>query len=141
MEIIREPLAAPGRSVIEVMLPVDRHTISKLRWRGVAEDGKEFGFDLSEPIHDNEAFFYLDGTTYIIAQQPEAVLEIAVPPARADAARIGWLVGNLHFSIEVTTDVIRVADDSALRQVLLREDIAFEEVSRVFHPFRHAHVH
>jgi urease accessory protein len=112
----------------------------KRRWHGTAEDGREFGFDLAEPLNDGDAFFYGDGATYVIAQKPEPVIEIPLASA-AESARLGWLIGNLHFSLEVSGDVIRVAEDSALRQMLIRENIAFSEVTRVFHPFGHGHVH
>ena len=140
MEIIRGPLSEHERGVLEVLLPVDRQTVLKHRWRGTADDGREFGFDLAEPLRDGAPFFYAEGTTYILAQQPEPVLEIALS-VPADSARFGWLVGNLHFPLEIGPDAIRVADDPALRQMLLREGIPFTEALRVFNPFRHGHVH
>ena len=140
MEIIRAPLTQHERGVIEAFLSVDRLTLAKRRWRGKAEDGREFGFDLAEPLEDGAAFYYAAGTTYVIAQEAEAVLEIPLAE-RAASARLGWLIGNLHFSIELAGEVIRVADDSALRQMCAREHIAFSEVSRVFHPIHHGHVH
>jgi urease accessory protein len=140
MEIIREPLPDSDRGVIEVLLPVDRQTLSKRRWRGVADDGREFGFDLVEPLQDRVPFFCVEGATYVIAQQPEPIFEIPLTTP-ADSARLGWLIGNLHFSIEVGGEVIHVAHDSALRQMLVREHIPFTEVLRVFHPMRQGHVH
>ena len=140
MDLIRAPLSQSQRGVLEVLLPVDRHTLAKCRWRGVAEDGREFGFDLAEPIRDGVPFFYTDGTTYVVAQQPEPVLEVSLSTL-SDSARLGWLIGNLHFSLEIGGHVIRVPEDSALRQMLVREQIEFSELSRVFHPFRHGHVH
>ena len=140
MDLIRTPLTQPELGVLEVSLSVDRQTLAKLRWRGNAEDGREFGFDLAEPLNDGDPFFYTAGATYIIAQQPEPVFEIPLSTPAA-SAQLGWLIGNLHFSIELASDVIRVAVDSAIRQLLLREHIHFSEVSRVFHPARHGHVH
>lgn len=140
MEIIRGPLPDSDHGVIEVLLPVDRHTLEKRRWRGTAEDGREFGFDLVEPLADDAPFFNAEGTVYVIAQQPEPVFEITLGTP-VESARLGWLVGNLHFSIELGGGVVRVAEDAALRQVLIRENIYFSEASHVFHPFRHEHVH
>jgi len=140
MEIIRAPLSNPERGVLEVLLPVDRHTLAKRRWRGAAEDGREFGCDLAEPLDDGTPVFYGDGTTYVISQRPEQVIEIPISRP-AEGARLGWLVGNLHFSLEIVGDILCVADDPALRQMLLREHIPFSEVWRVFHPFRQAHDH
>lgn len=140
MDIIRAALSQPDRGVLEVFLSVDRHTLAKCRWHAAAEDGREFGFDLAEPLRDGVPFFHQAGTTYLIAQRPEPVLEIALATP-ADSARLGWLIGNLHFSLEVAGDVIRVADDPALRQMLAREHIPFSEQTRIFHPARHGHIH
>jgi len=140
MDLIRAPLSHRDQGVLEVFLPVDRLTLAKRRWRGAAEDGREFGFDLAEPLNDAVPFFYNDGTTYLIAQQPEPVIEISLS-SPSESARRGWLIGNLHFSLEISGDSIHVATDSALRQMLIRENIPFTEVSRVFHPFGHGHVH
>lgn len=140
MDLIRAPLTPSAQDGSEILLLVERHTLAKRRWRGVAEDGWEFGFDLDEPLRDGAAFFEVGGAIYVISQKPEAVLEIALG-APLESARVGWLIGNLHFSLELAGSVIRVADDSALRQMLTREHIAFSEVTSVFHPERHGHVH
>jgi urease accessory protein len=140
MDLIHAPLTLHDQGVLEVFLSVDRLTLAKRRWRGTAEDGREFGFDLAEPLNDAAPFFYHDGTSYLIAQQPEPVIEIHLS-SPSDSARLGWLIGNLHFSLEIRGDIIHVATDSALRQMLIRENIPFIELSRVFHPFGHGHVH
>jgi len=140
MDLIHAPIPRHDQGVLEVLLRADRLTLAKRRWRGTAEDGREFGFDLAEPLADATPFFYIDGTTYLIAQQPEPVMELALA-SPAESARLGWLIGNLHFSLETTGDVIRVAADSALRQMFLREHISFSECSRVFHPYGHGHLH
>ena len=140
MDLIHAPLDSPSLGVLEITLSVDRLTLSKLRWRGVAEDGREFGFDLQRPLTDDTPFFYSEGKTYVIAQQPEHVFEIPIATP-AEGARTGWLIGNLHFSLEIGGDVIRAPADSALRQMLEREHIPFTEATRVFHPLRPGHVH
>jgi urease accessory protein len=140
MDLIRTQLTAPAHGVLEVTLPADRLTLAKLRWRGVAEDGREFGFDLEKPLTDGAPFFAVDGTIYVVAQQPEPVLEITIPNG-AEGARIGWLIGNLHFTLEIAGGVIRGPADSALRQMLEREHIPFTEAARVFKPMRQGHVH
>ena len=140
MDLIRAPLPDTAPSLQTLLLPVDRQTLSKRRWHRAAEDGREFGFDLAEPLHDGAPFFKTDSAIYLIAQQPEPVLEIPLCTP-ADSARLGWLIGNLHFSLEVTADLIRVSDDPALRQMLDREHIHFSAASQVFHPARQGHVH
>ena len=140
MDLIRAPLPHSGVPVQKLLLSVDRLTLAKRRWHRAADDGREFGFDLSEPLHDGAPFFQTEAATYLIAQQPEPVLEIPLSTP-ADSARLGWLIGNLHFSLQLTGDLIRVPDDPALRQLLDREHISFSEASRVFHPARQGHVH
>lgn len=131
MEIVREPSAPAGGA--NVKLPVDRLTLAKRRWRGVAEDGREFGFDLDAPLEDGESF----ASHYVIAQMPEAILEL-----RADQpARLGWLLGNLHFPIEIDGGTIRVADDAAVRRMLERERVPFTATARVFRPLGGGHHH
>jgi urease accessory protein len=140
MDIIRAPLSSAERGVLEVLLPVDRRTLAKRRWHAAAEDGREFGFDLEEPLPDGAPFFFDAGATYVISQKPEPVLEIVLA-SPTESARLGWLIGNLHFSLEISGDTIRAADDSALRQLFEREQIVFSEASRVFYPERHGHHH
>ena len=59
----------------------------------------------------------------------------------SSAARLGWTIGNLHFSLEVAGGIVRVADDPALRQLFDRERIPFIACKRVFHPLSGAHRH
>jgi urease accessory protein len=140
MDLINAPLAAPAPATREILLPIDRITLAKRRWRGAAADGREFGFDLTAPLRDHMPFFHAAGATYRIAQQPEPVLEIALAGAD-ESARLGWMIGNLHFTLQITDSVIRMPDDSALRQMLDREQIPYTTASRVFHPFRPGHLH
>src|SRR5688572_15164414 len=120
MDAIGEPLPLAA-----VRIPVDRLTLAKRRWRGVAEDGKEFGFDLERPLNDGAQVFISDTSVYVIAQKYEPVLEVALGSDASAAARLGWIIGNLHFSLEVVGSLVRVADDPALRQLFERESISF----------------
>ncbi len=140
MDIISAPLSAPAPAAREILLPIDRITLAKRRWRGAAEDGREFGFDLTAPLRDRAPFFQAGGATYCIAQQPEPVLEIVLSTPE-ESARLGWLIGNLHFTLQLADGVIRMPDDSALRQMLEREHVRYVTASRVFHPFRPGHAH
>ena len=139
-------------------IPVERLTLAKRRWRGVAEDGREFGFDLEAPLADGAAIFQSGAAVYKLAQNYEPVLEVwssesgfeASREVRGtvgtngrwgDAARLGWMIGNLHFQIETAGDVVRVVDDPAVRQLFEREGIAFTACKRVFHPLSRGHHH
>ncbi len=124
---------------------VDRLTLAKRRWRATADDGRELGFDLEVPLHDGDLVFIEGDVAYYIAQQPEPVLEVPLDDASpALAARYGWLLGNLHFPVEIAGGGLRTADDPAIRQMLAREEIAVVPCSRVFNPLRsggHTHGH
>jgi len=150
MTIIRQALDVSPAPLKPVRLAVERLTLAKRRWRGVAEDGAEFGFDLERPIADGAAFHQTADSVYVIAQKYEPVLELRIASIRpepvegrigSDAARVGWLIGNLHFQIEVLDEVIRVVDDPAVRQMFEREGIGFTSCKRVFHPISGGHSH
>jgi len=126
-----------------VLLRVDRATLAKRRWRGMAEDGREFGFDLKQPINHGAHFFAEGKDHYVIDQTPEEVLEIQVTTVE-QAARVAWSLGNLHFGIQVLASAVRVTEDPAVLQLLSREGIAYERVRCVFQPYSsgdHHHHH
>lgn len=125
----------------KIGLHTDRLILAKRRWRAKAEDCVEFGFDLVSPLNDGDAFHLGEGIVYYLQQRPEPVLEIALIERPAPVARLGWTIGNLHFPIQVTDEVIRVPDDIALRQLLEREKIPFSPCERVFIPFAKTHSH
>lgn len=140
VKIIKEiqPIATGSRQ--RVSLRVDRATLSKRRWRGSAEDGSEFGFDLAQPLANGAIFFETETSVYEIAQLPEDLLEISLGEA-AHAARTGWMIGNLHFPVEIAGGVMRVPDDPAARRLLEREQIGFAPVQKIFHPLKAAIPH
>jgi urease accessory protein len=141
VEIIREPAKDVPPSEPAARILVDRLTLSKRRWRATADDGVDFGFDLATPLTHGTVFNSADGRAYLIEQKPEPVLEITLIPRPAPVARLGWALGNLHFPMQVTDDVIRVPDDTALRQFFERENIPYVALDRVFQPFARAHSH
>ena len=145
MEIIRAPLLEWNASLPATRISVDRLTLAKRRWRGAAADGREFGFDLDAPLADGAHVFQSEDARYVIAQKYEPALEIRNAEVGmrngTEAARLGWVIGNLHFQIQITDEVVRVADDPALRQLFERERIAFVACKRVFHPLSGGHRH
>lgn len=141
MEIIRAPLLDWNASLPAIRISVERLTLAKRRWRGVAEDGADFGFDLETPLADGACVFQNESANYFIAQKYEAVLEVALGIDAPASARLGWIIGNLHFPLEVAGAIVRVADDSALRQLFEREHIPFVACKRVFHPLSGGHHH
>ena len=116
-----------------VAVRVDRRTLAKTRWRAQAEDGTEFGFELAQPQRPGAAVFQSERARYVIEQRPEPLLRVAVADP-TEAARVGWMIGNLHFPAQVRDGGIYVEADLAVRQMLAREDIPFEETEGVFQP-------
>lgn len=145
MQLIHHALSVQNPALPSVRIPVERLTLAKRRWRGVAEDGEEFGFDLEKPLADGAAIFQGEAAVYVLAQKYEPVLEVRTAECGVrnggDAARLGWMIGNLHFQIEIVEDVVRVVDDPAVRQLFEREGIAFTACKRVFHPLSGGHHH
>jgi urease accessory protein len=124
-----------------VRLLANRATLAKRRWRGVAEDGKEFGFDLDEALSHGAHFFAEETRHYVLEQTPEEVLEIPITSPE-QAARVAWSLGNLHFGVQVLPDAVRVTEDPAVLQLLSREGIAYKRVTCIFLPlFAGAHHH
>jgi len=145
MQIIHGAIAASADTLPRIRLTVERLTLAKRRWRGVAEDGCDFGFDLAAPLRDGDVFHLSEAAAYVIAQKYEPVLEVRTADYGvsnvSDLARLGWMIGNLHFQIEVTSEVVRVVDDAAVRQMFEREGVAFTPCKRVFHPIVGGHQH
>lgn len=117
----------------QIKLLADRATLAKRRWRGVAEDGREFGFDLTEPLSRGDRFFCDEKSDYVLEQTPEEVLEIPIATAE-EAARIAWSLGNLHFAVQVLPHAVRVKEDPAVLHLLAREKIPHQKITCVFHP-------
>ncbi len=145
MTIVHQPLPALSDSPARVRIPVERLTLAKRRWRGVAEDGSEFGFDLESPLVDGAPIHQTGTAVYVLAQKYEPVLEVSSADFGtgwpSDAERLGWMIGNLHFQIEIAGDIVRVVDDPAVQQLFEREGIAYTSCKRVFHPLSGGHHH
>ncbi|MDR1284290.1 MAG: urease accessory protein UreE [Opitutaceae bacterium] len=137
LHLIREPVPEPDLSLPEVAMRIDRQKLSKRLWRGVADDGAGFGCELPSPLRDGDTIFQTPAARYVIRQQPEAVLEIALditPPSAA--AGIGWAIGNLHLELSAETTRLLTPDDTATRRLLARIGVPFRETTAVFRPGR-----
>lgn len=140
MELVHGEITPGNAGKPRVELRVDRLTLAKRRWRSSAADGREFGFDLEQPIGDGAIFFESDSAVYAIAQQAEDLYEIT-PGDTTHAARIGWMIGNLHFPIAIANGAVLAPADPAVRQLLEREQVHFAGVRKIFHPLRTAGGH
>ena len=137
MELIHRPLAATSElpAAMQKVLFAERRQFLKRRWRAVAEDGCEFGFDLETRLTDGCVVFHGSGFDYIVRQLPETVYRIEACTA-AHSALVGWKVGNLHLPAQILDDAILVLHDEAMAQLLEREGWAYSEPEVIFVPMK-----
>lgn len=142
MILIKAPLAPveadASRVLPETAIRVDRQKLARRLWRGAAEDGVDFGFEVETPLRHGDVVWTTPATRYVIRQAAEPLLEVSVDVPAEQAAVIGWAVGNMHFVIEAQERRILAPDDSGLRQALDRLGIAYRAVAGVFQPHRFA---
>ncbi len=136
MNIVHDITAEPNVDLPEIQLVVDRLKLAKRLWRGVAEDGTEFGFELAYPLKPGVTFWQTESSRYLIEQESESVLAISLAVAPSAAAGIGWAVGNLHMELQSEADRLLAVDDPAVRQLLARIQVSFEPTITVFRPGR-----
>jgi urease accessory protein len=118
-----------------IVLHAERRLFLKRRWRGTAEDGTEFGFDLEERLVDGCVIHHRDGLDYIVRQTPETVFRIPFDNP-AQAALVAWKTGNLHMPAQIGGDAILVLHDDAMRQLIEREGWSFSEPEVLFTPMK-----
>lgn len=136
--LIHTPIAQPRLDLPEIGLRGERLTLAKRRWRGVAEDGAEFGFELAAPLKDGEVFWETSAARYVIRQQPESVVAISLEMAPSAAAGIGWAIGNLHLELSAEPTRLLAADEPSVRQLLERLKVPFTATTAIFRPGRFA---
>ncbi len=136
LQLIRAPLVQPNSGLPVIEVRVDRLRLAKRLWRGVANDGREFGFELDAPLKHEQTIWETEGNRYVIVQEPESVLEIALAITPSAAAGIGWAIGNLHLELSAEPTRLLTPDDSATRQLLDRLAVPFVATSAVFRPGR-----
>lgn len=136
MQLVQTPIATPNPALAEIAVRADRITLAKRLWRGTADDGTEFGFELAGPIRHGETAFQSATARYVIAQAPEAVVEISLAITPSAAAGIGWAIGNLHLELQAEADRLLAADEPAVRQLLERLKVPFTPTTAIFRPGR-----
>ena len=119
----------------QIILAAERRQFLKRRWRGSAEDGTEFGFDLETRLTDGCVILHNNGSDYIVRQLPETVYRIPFENA-SHAALVAWKTGNLHMPAQIADDAILVLHDEAMAQLLEREGWAYTEPEVLFTPMK-----
>jgi urease accessory protein len=136
LRLVSGPLAAPDPSRPEIAIPVDRLTLAKRLWRGVADDGVEFGFELAQPLRHGDTVLEGPSSRYVIRQREEAVVEIPLEMPPCAAAAVGWAIGNLHLQLASEPARLLAADEPAIRQLLDRLQVPYRPGRTVFRPGR-----
>lgn len=138
LHLIKAPIAQPDPALTEIAVRVERLAIVKRLWRGAAEDGAEFGFELSAPLKDGDTVWQTADARYVLRQQPESVVEISLDIAPSAAAGIGWSIGNLHLELCAEPTRLLAPDEPAVRQLLERLKVPFTPTTAIFRPGRFA---
>lgn len=138
LHLVTQTLATTDLSRPEIALRADRFTLAKRLWRGAADDGTEFGFDLAAPLKPGDTIFQSEAARYVVRQNEEAVVEISLDIAASAAAGIGWAVGNLHLELAAEPTRLIAADEPAVRQLLERLKVPYRATRAIFRPGRFA---
>jgi urease accessory protein len=148
MHFVRSPLTSADRALPEIAVRADRSKLARKIWRGTAEDGTDFGFELEAPLAHGDAIWANANALYVIRQDAEPVLEIPLDLEPDAAAVLGWAAGNLHLPIEAQPGRLLAPDDPGLRQTLERLGAHYHSSVEVFRPHRfagnligHGHTH
>jgi urease accessory protein len=138
LQLVQAPVAQPNEALALCALTVERAILAKRLWRGTADDGVEFGFQLEKPLQHGETIFESATARYIVAQMPEPVVEIALDVAPSAAAGIGWAIGNLHLELQAESTRLLAPDETAVRQLLERLKVPFRTTTAIFRSGRFA---
>lgn len=138
LQIVHALVSSPDPALPETAIRAGRLILAKRIWRGTAEDGLEFGFELETRLIDGDVVYQSASARYVVRQIPEAVVEISLTIAPSAAAGIGWAVGNLHLELQAEPARLLALDEPAVRQLLQRLKVPFTSTTAVFRPGRFA---
>jgi urease accessory protein len=136
MQLVFQPLETADPALRRVILRAARRQLAKRLWRGAAEDGTEFGFELERPLQHGTTFFATTEVRYEIEQESEPVLAISLAITPTAAAGIGWAVGNLHLELAGEPTRLLTPDEPAARHLLQRLQVPFQATRAIFRPGR-----
>ena len=136
--LVHSVVAQPDPALPEIPLPAERMQVAKRRWRGIADDGSEFGFELAAPLKHGDTFWQTAAARYVVRQRLEAVVEIPLEFPASAAAGVGWAIGNLHLELQSEPTRLLAPDEPAVRQLLDRLKVPYRSTTAVFRPGRFA---
>jgi urease accessory protein len=138
LQIVHASVSLPDPALPEIAIRADRLAVAKRIWRGVADDGLEFGFELETRLIDGDVAYQSASARYVVRQTPETVVEISLAITPSAAAGIGWAVGNLHLELQAEPARLLALDEPAVRQLLQRLKVPFSSTTAIFRPGRFA---
>jgi urease accessory protein len=138
LQLIHQAVAQPNDSLPTIALRADRYTLAKRLWRGTADDGTEFGFELVTPLKHGDVVHQSASARYVVVQGEEPVVEILLDLAPSAAAGIGWAIGNLHLELSAEPTRLLAPDEPAVRQLLERLKVPYRSTTAIFRPGRFA---
>jgi urease accessory protein len=138
LHLVTQALPSSDGARPEIALRADRFTLAKRLWRGQADDGTEFGFELTAPLKHGDTIFQSEAARYVVRQEEESVVMVSLDLAPSAAAGIGWAVGNLHLELAAEPTRLIAADEPAVRQLLDRLKVPYQAARAIFRPGRFA---
>ena len=136
MPLVSAPLVSSDSTLPVIAIRADRMILTQRSWRGAADDGTEFSFELSAPLQHGDTVFQTSSARYVIRQLEEPVVEIPLEQPASAAAGIGWAIGNLHLALSAEPTRLIAADEPAVRQLLDRLNVPYRSTIAVFRPGR-----
>jgi len=90
---------------------------------------------------DPGAVLHVDREWYVVVEAAAEPVLAVRPRSRDEAVRIGFEVGNRHFTVAIDGDRLLIPDDPAMVQLLGRLGVAFTRERAVFSPVGAGHRH
>jgi urease accessory protein len=87
------------------------------------------------------AVLHVDTDWYLAVEAAEEPVLAVSPASRDEAIRVAFEVGNRHFTLAIDGERLLVPDDTALRVLLTRLDVAWVPARAVFLPIGAGHRH
>jgi urease accessory protein len=139
----------PPRPSAEALAGLERDVLAarweERRWtrrRARTAKGRELALALpTGTVLEPGSLLVVGPDFYVVVEaEPEPVLAVRPRDAR-EAIGVAFEVGNRHFPLALDGERLLVPDDTAMRQLLERLGVAFENTEAVFSPLGAGHRH
>jgi urease accessory protein len=136
--IVRRPAVKAERVADTLVLDHEARQRRRVALKG--EGGLEFLLDLERAnvIEDGDAVKLEDGRLVAVKAAPEKLIAITTDnPLRL--MKVAWHLGNRHVATEITNEVLYIADDHVLAEMVRGLGATAVPVERPFRPERGAY--